>query len=382
MVFPATTAPFQLSGRKVLIVDDDRVNIRILGGILKGEGYLLAEAGSGEQALELYPQFRPDLVLLDVMMPGIDGFETCRRLNSEYGDKTAPVIFITAKSESDDVVEGLGAGGVDYLPKPFKPKEVLARIRSHMQNRILSEQRKTLVEQLKKADHAKNRFLGMAAHDLRNPLASIRGIAEFLREGTVGPLTPDQLDLIDTIHDASQSMLEMVNELLDVATIESGELKLNRELHNLAELVTKCVSNTNREAAKKKTHVKFEPPSEPAMLQIDPAKMKQVIENLLSNAVKYSPPGSTITACVQRGEANGTCVFFVRDQGPGIPPDERDKLFKDFSRLSVKPTGGEKSTGLGLAICRKIVDAHHGTIVAENLPERGCEFRVTLPAFQ
>jgi signal transduction histidine kinase len=177
-------------------------------------------------------------------------------------------------------------------------------------------------------------------------------------------------------------MLEMVNELLDVATIESGELKLNRELHNLAELVTKCVTNTNREAGKKKTHVKFEPPVEPAVLQIDPAKMKQVIENLLSNAVKYSPPGSTITACVQRDDANGTCIFFVRDEGPGIPHDERDKLFKDFSRLSVKPTGGEKSTGLGLAICRKIVDAHHGTIVAENLPERGCEFRVTLPAFQ
>jgi two-component system, sensor histidine kinase and response regulator len=315
------------------------------------------------------------------MMPGIDGFETCRRLKSEYGDKSAPIIFITAKSESDDVVEGLGAGGVDYLPKPFNPKEVLARIRTHMQNQILSEQRKTLVEQLRKANSAKNRFLGMAAHDLRNPLASIRGIAEFLREGAVGPMTPDQLDLIDTIHGASQSMLDMVNELLDVATIESGELKLNRELHNLSELVTKCVSMINREALKKNTRVTYEPTA-PVSLQIDPAKMKQVIDNLLSNAVKYSPPGSIITVSVQRDDAKGTCSFSVRDQGPGIPHDERDKLFKDFSRLSSKPTGGEKSTGLGLAICRKIVDAHHGAIVAENLPDVGCEFRVTLPVFQ
>jgi two-component system, sensor histidine kinase and response regulator len=381
MAYPPTTAPFLLTGRKVLIVDDDRLNIRILGGILKGEGYTLAEADSGERALEIYQEFQPDLVLLDVMMPGIDGFETCRRLKSEYGDKSAPVIFITAKSESDDVVEGLGAGGVDYLPKPFNPKEVLARIRTHMQNQILSEQRKTLVEQLRKANYAKNRFLGMAAHDLRNPLASIRGIAEFLREGAVGPMTPDQLDLIDTIHGASQSMLDMVNELLDVATIESGELKLNRELHNLSELVTKCVSMINREALKKNTRVMYEPTA-PVSLQIDPAKMKQVIDNLLSNAVKYSPPGSIITASVQRDDANGTCSFSVRDQGPGIPHDERDKLFKDFSRLSSKPTGGEKSTGLGLAICRKIVDAHHGAIVAENLPDVGCEFRVTLPVFQ
>ena len=379
MVSPPTTAPFQLTGRKILVVDDDRLNIRILGGILKSEGYALAEADSGERALELYTTFRPDLVLLDVMMAGIDGFETCRRLKRDYGDKCAPVIFITAKSESDDVVEGLGAGGVDYLPKPFKPKEVLARIRSHLQNQILSEQQKLLVEQLSKANSAKNRFLGMAAHDLRNPLASIRGLSEFLIDGAVGPLTPDQVDLIQTIHGASQSMLEMVNELLDVATIESGELKLHLEPHNLSELVGKSVVLTNMEAAKKKTQVAFDAAAVSVSLTIDSAKMKQVIDNLLTNAVKFSPPGSTITTTVQANPATGTCSLSVRDQGPGIPENERDKLFKDFSRLSIKPTGGEKSTGLGLAICRKIVEAHHGTIVAENLPDRGCEFRVTLP---
>lgn len=380
MVSQPTTAPFQLTGRKILIVDDDRLNLRILAGILKGEGYALAEADSGEKALDLYASFRPDLVLLDVMLPGIDGFETCRRLKRDHGPASAPVIFITAKSESDDVVEGLGAGGADYLPKPFKPKEVLARIRSHLQNQILSEQQKLLVDQLSKANHAKNRFLGMAAHDLRNPLASIRGLAEFLREGTAGELNPDQIDLIDTIHGAATSMLVMVNELLDVATIEAGELKLTIETHNLGDLVAKCVSMINREAAKKKTHVVYEPPPEPVLLPMDQAKVKQVVDNLLSNAVKYSPPGSTIQALVGRDPDRGS--FAVRDQGPGIPENERDKLFKDFSRLSIKPTGGEKSTGLGLAICRKIVDAHHGAIVAENLPAGGCEFRFTLPTTQ
>jgi two-component system sensor histidine kinase/response regulator len=382
MVTPTTSAPFLLNGRKVLIVDDDRVNIRILAGILLGEGFVLAEAESGERALEVYATFRPDLVLLDVVMPGIDGFETCRRLKTEYGPKSAPVIFITARSESDDVVEGLEAGGVDYLPKPFKPKEVLARIRSHLQNRILVEQQKALVEQLSKANHAKNRFLGMAAHDLRNPLASIRGIAEFLQEGTVGPLSAEQLDLVHTIHGAAQSMLDMVTELLDVATIESGELKLQRGVHDMTDLVSKGVASINRDAARKQTRVVFEPPPAPVRAQIDPAKMRQVVDNLLSNAVKYSPPGSTIVANLASDDTSGTCSFAVRDQGPGIPEGERDRLFKDFSQLSNKPTAGEKSTGLGLAICRKIVDAHHGAIVAENLPGGGCEFRVTLPAFQ
>ena len=375
-----TSLPFDLKGRKILVVDDDRLNIRILAGILRSEGYVLADADSGEKALAAYAKFHPDLVLLDVMMPGIDGFETCRELKKNYGDQCAPVIFITAKNESDDVVEGLGAGGVHYLPKPFKAKEVLARIRSHLQNRMLSEQRKLLVEQLSAADAAKNRFLGMAAHDLRNPLASIRGLTEFLRDGAVGALTADQLDLINTIHGASQSMLDLVNELLDVAIIESGELKLNLAPHNLTELIAKSVSLTNMEAARKRTTVVFTPPATAPILTLDVAKMRQVIDNLLSNAVKYSPPGSTVTVTIQADARVGICSFSVQDQGPGIPEGERDKLFKDFGRLSVQPTGGEKSTGLGLAICRKIVEAHRGTITAENLPTRGCEFRVVLPA--
>lgn len=377
MVATPKTKASDLPVGKILIVDDDRINIRILTGILKSEGYELAHAESGERALEVYAQFQPTLVLLDVVMPGINGFEACRQLKARYGDDCAPVIFITAKNESDDVVEGLTAGGVDYLPKPFQAKEVLARIRTHLQNQLLAQQQKSFVEQLSKANAAKNRFLGMAAHDLRNPLASIRGLAEFLRDGTVGQLTPDQLDLVETIHTASQSMLEMVNELLDVATIESGELKITPSRNNLVELIGKSVYLRNIDAAKKNTHITPVATTEAFWVSVDAAKIQQVIDNLLSNAVKYSPPGSTVAVEVHR--AATTCSFSVKDQGPGIPEGERDKLFKDFGRLSVQPTGGEKSTGLGLAICRKIVDAHHGSIVAENLPGRGCEFRVTLP---
>jgi len=375
---PAAQSPApDLKGRKILIVDDDRLNIRILSGILRKQGYELADADSGEKALEVYPKFNPDLVLLDVMMPGINGFEACRTLKQLHGDACAPIVFITAKNESDDVVEGFSAGGVDYLPKPFQPREVLVRIRTHLQNQLFAEQQKLLVEQLSKANAAKNRFLGMAAHDLRNPLASVRGLAEFLRDGVVGQLTPDQLDLIETIHTASQSMLRLVNELLDVATIEAGELKIFPESHNLSDLIQKCVYLANIEAAKKNTHIVFAPPGQTPHPSIDAAKIQQVVDNLLSNAIKYSPPGSHVAVELRANDTH--CSFGVKDQGPGIPEGERDKLFKDFGRLSVKPTGGEKSTGLGLAICHKIVEAHHGTIMADNLPGGGCEFSVTLP---
>jgi len=154
-----TIHPAELIGRKILIVDDDRLNLRILSRILQSEGFEVAEADSGEKALEAYAQAAPDLVLLDVVLPGINGFEACRQLRARHGAGAAPVIFITAKNESEDVVEGLAAGGVDYLSKPIRPKEALARIRTHLQIRLLLAEQQHLVGQLSKANAAKSRFL-------------------------------------------------------------------------------------------------------------------------------------------------------------------------------------------------------------------------------
>jgi two-component system sensor histidine kinase/response regulator len=366
-----------LKGRRILAVDDDRINLRIIGGILRHEGYEIAEASSGEQALELYASFSPNLVLLDVMMPGIDGFTTCRTLKKTYGDKCAPVIFVTAKSEADDVVMGFDAGGVDYLTKPFRPKEVVARIRTHLSNQQLVEQQKHLVTQLSKANADKDRFLGMCAHDLRNPLSSIRGLAELMDEDAIGVLTAEQKEVIQTIHGASQSMLQLVNELLDVATIEGGQLKLDKVPTSVSEIVERSVHLSNMEAAKKNTRIEMVRTNGDPVVDVDRNKMRQVVDNIISNAVKYSPKGSIVTVVIH-GDAN-VAGFAVRDSGPGIPDNERHLLFKDYGRLSAKPTGGEKSTGLGLAICRKIVEAHNGTIGVENIPGRGAEFIVRLP---
>jgi signal transduction histidine kinase len=312
------------------------------------------------------------------MMPGIDGFETCRRLKQEFGDRCAPVIFITAKSESDDVVQGFAAGGVDYLPKPFRAKEVAARIRLHLQNRALIEEQRLLVGELSHANAAKNQLLGMAAHDLRNPLASVRALAGFLQEASTGPLNSDQQDLVGTILEASQSMLDLVNELLDTSVLESGEVAIQLQEASLAELLDKEIRLHNINAAGKGTRIELAaglplPPS----LRFDPAKIRQVVGNLLSNACKFSPPNSLIT--VATGLRPGFCTVAVRDQGPGIPENEQHKLFQDFGRTSVRPTAGEKSTGLGLAICRRIMLAHGGTISVESCPGQGSIFEFTLP---
>jgi len=366
-----------LKDRKILLVDDDRLNLRILAGILKPEGVKVAATHSGESAIEEYSRFHPDLVLLDVLMPGIDGLETCRRLKQIHGEACAPIIFITAKHESEDIVEGLEAGGVDYLSKPFRPKEALARIRIHLQNKVLLEEQGKLVDQLSRANAAKNRFLGMAAHDLRNPLVSIRGLTEFLSDGTVGQLTPDQLDLVSNIHDASQLMLTLVNELLDLAVIESGRPHLHPQPTSLEDLITTAVNLANMQSAKKGTTIRFTNGTTLPKIAIDADKVRQVIDNLLSNAVKFSPPQSTVSVGLE--PEDGQVSVWVRDQGPGIPPEEHGKLFQDFGRTSVQPTGGEKSTGLGLAICKKLIEAHSGTISAANGPDGGCTFRFSLP---
>jgi signal transduction histidine kinase len=220
-------------------------------------------------------------------------------------------------------------------------------------------------------------WLAIAAHELRSPLGAIRGIAEFLRDGAGGEMSPTQRQLVDTIHDTSATLLDLVAEILDL-TVEDGSGPDIR-LHDLVALVERRVATMNLEAAGKRSEIRCEAAVSAARAAVDAAKIGRVVDNLLSNAVKYSPPGSTIAARVGFGAEPGTVKISVRDQGPGIPAAERHKLFVGFSRLSTKPTGGEKSTGLGLAICRKIVELHAGRIDVENLPAGGAEFSVTLP---
>ena len=359
-----------LKNRKILIVADDRSKVRSLTDILRPQGYIVSDVNSGEAALTCYSEMVPDLILLDVELPGVHVFEICRFLCNHHGRAKASVIFIASKSEPAEVVEGLAAGGVDYLSRPFREQEVLARVRVHLLNRLR-------LTQLKMEEKAKNRLLCMAAHDLRNPLVSIRALTNLLRAGTVGGVTAEQRDLLDTVYDASQSMLDLVNELLDVSVLEAGELKLTPRPASLAELIAASVKLINATAAEKASVIVLELGPLPSVVTIDEPKIRQVLNNLLSNAIKFSPPASTITVTTELTPNH--CSIIVRDQGPGVPENERARLFKEFSRTSVRPTGGESSTGLGLAICYRIMQAHSGSIRAQNAPGGGAEFRITFP---
>jgi len=359
-----------LKGRKILIVAADASKIQHLRDILSPAGYQVDDVATAAAALDHIPHDRPDLILLDAGLPGPDVYEVCHALRNGHGSDGAPIIFLATLGNPGEVVQGLAAGGVDFLSRPFRRPEVLARIRVHLLNRLR-------LAQLRLDDRAKNRLLCMAAHDLRNPLVSIRALTNLLRVGAVGAVTPKQRDLLDTVYDASQTMLELVNGLLDVSLLEAGELKLTIVPTSLAELVTASVRLGSATAAAKGTSIVWQPGPLPRLLALDPPKIRQVLANLLDNAIKFSPPGSAITFATELTPDH--CSIGVRDQGPGIPESERTRLFKDFSRTSVKPTGGESSTGLGLAICQKIMLAHAGSIRAINLLGGGAEFRITFP---
>lgn len=222
----------------------------------------------------------------------------------------------------------------------------------------------------------KNKFLGIAAHDLRNPISSISGFSELLLSEDMGPLTEEQNEFVGIIHDASQRMLALLNDLLDISMIESGKLELRVEQGSLKRLIEDQI-HINRIIAEKKGIMLHARLSEIPDALFDANRITQVIDNLVGNAIKFSPSGSKIHITLAREE--NMAKVSVMDEGPGISSEDQTKLFGEFQRLSTQPTGGEKSTGLGLSIVKKIIEAHRGTVGVESRIGKGSTFSFTIP---
>ena len=204
---------------QILIVDDTPANIDVLDQILEEEGYKISVAATGEAALKLAPKINPDLILLDIMMPGIDGFETCRQLKADSLTRDIPILFLTAKNEGAAIAKGFSLGAVDYITKPFLEEEVCARIRFHLQRRQLLRQLKESNQKLTEVNELKNKFLGMASHDLRSPITSIRGYARILLDQAKDLPEDARLDFLDSIHEISGHMLDLLSDLLNISKI-------------------------------------------------------------------------------------------------------------------------------------------------------------------
>ena len=360
----------------ILAVDDISKNLQVVGTLLRREGYRIVPATSGAQALERVRAETPDLILLDLMMPDMDGLEVCRRLKADALTLPIPVIFLTASNEMEHLVQGFEVGAVDYVTKPFNPPELLARVRTHLE---LKHARDTIVrygQELSRLNEEKNEFMGIAAHDLRSPLGTIQGFSDLLLEDPeMG--REEQEDFTRRISDTAKRMSEMVQNLLDANRIERGEMKLNLAPTELSAPLGGVVEAYRPRAAAKQQSVHLQNEASPVTVLVDPSVLVQVLENLVSNAVKYSPPGKDIFVRLKKLPDAVRCE--VQDEGPGLSAEDQKKLFGKFARLSAKPTGGEHATGLGLSIVKKMVEAMNGQVWCESEPGRGALFIVQFP---
>jgi CheY-like chemotaxis protein len=368
---------------KILIVDDILANIEVLHETLEQEGYVISVATHGKMALDVAPHLKPDLILLDIMMPGMSGYETCQKLKANEHTRDFPVIFISAKGGTEDIVEGFRVGGVDYIAKPFRCEEVCSRVRTHAQLNYFKKKQKNRIQELEfqnnrlaKLDDIKNRFLGTAMHDLRNPLSSISGLSELFLRGEESYTADEKKNLVKLINKTSKDLLRMVHDLLDISVFESGELSLKPSSGNLSDVLLAQVQVNQVHSSQKNINIVSSLKKVPDSI-FDPNRIGQVMDNLINNAIKFSQPGTSVEIGLSSSEQN--LEFYVKDEGPGIPEKDQSQLFTEFPKIGVYPTGGEKSTGLGLSIVKKIVEAHFGSIQVESEEGRGTVFYVQLP---
>ncbi|MGV3522594.1 MAG: hybrid sensor histidine kinase/response regulator [Candidatus Sericytochromatia bacterium] len=361
----------------ILVIDDQAQNLQILSTTLRAAGYQVAAANSGPTALRILEKRLPDLILCDIMMPEMDGYAVCRQLKSQTATQDIPLIFLTAKTESEDILLGFEVGAVDYVTKPFNTGELLARVKTHTELKRARDTILTYTHQLESLNEEKNHFLGIAAHDLKNPLTTIMLSAEMVQLKRER-IRPEDLDLyIGIIYKDAERMLMIVSNLLDVNRIEAGRIPLRPELLEWEQFLQRLIKQYEMTAARKQITLRPLMPEVPPTLISDPHIVFQIADNLLSNAIKYSPPGRKVEMTIQPVEDR--IEFAVCDQGPGLTTEDRTKLFQKFTRLSARPTGGENSTGLGLSIVKMLCELLQATIRCESEPGQGARFVVSFP---
>lgn len=421
--------------KKILIAEDSPTQAMMLQMILEDNGFEVISGLNGEEALALFDENNPpDIIISDIVMPVMDGYELCQRIKSNDSVKEIPVILLTRLSHPEDVIKGLQAGADNFISKPYSVEFLLERISDIMLNRELRSRSPNLdieldiyfggqryklnsnrmqildlllstyynainknkelenknIElkklhdelkksnfQLKKLNDEKNQLLGIAAHDLRSPLCTITSWISLLEETISEKANNNQFQMVNTIKEMLDYMLNLVTDVLDFAKIESGSLNLKKEEMNISSFIDRSIELNNMLAASKDITIVRNGEYEEVVVEADKNKLNQVMDNLLSNAMKYSDTHTTVSVTITPSE--NEVEITVSDEGKGIPSNEIDKLFQPFVTTSVKSTAGEKSTGLGLVSVKKIIETHGGRIWVESKQGVGSKFKFALP---
>ncbi len=369
---PGQSGPKGLSvaPARILVVDDQPVNIQLVGCVLGKFGHEIVPASDGPTALRRLALRPVDLIILDLLMPGMDGREVCRRVQANPEWKDIPIIFLSAEDDKKDVVQALEAGGVDYITKTFNERELVSRVHTQLALKSARDRLRQLVED-------KDELLGILAHDLSNHLVGIQASADVLQHRMARRGDSEQAKLCGNIWDTTGQLLAFVKGFLANSAAENG-FSLQHESVSLSKLVARVVRDHRETAARKHMEIRVSLPEAEVFVFADQRALGQILDNLLSNAVKFSPHGKRVELVVQATAKIVECV--VKDQGPGFSPQDHQRMFRRYGRLSARPTGDEPSTGLGLSIAKKLAQRINAELTCASLVGAGATFTVRLQA--
>ena len=341
----------------ILVVDDTPANLLLLARMLTERGYKTQTVLSGKLALQAARAEPPDLILLDIAMPEMNGYEVCQQLKADAALKEIPVIFISALSETIDKVRAFRAGGVDYVTKPFQFEEVYARVQTHLQLHRLEKLRDDLTH--------------MVVHDLRNPLSVIFGFLDILNH-EISKLSTRTRAFLPLARFCAEDLLNMISSILDVSKMGAGEMKLQRETCDLNALLRAVVATTQPLGNRTVTVCVQEPAQ---TVTVDVGLIRRVIQNLISNALRYTPADGNVRVAVSASASEVRIA--VTDAGPGIAPEDHQRIFEKFGQVG--DPSNRVGTGLGLTFCKLAVEAHGGRIGVESEEGKGSTFWLVLP---
>jgi len=366
---------------KILIVEDNQENIDLLHYFLSPQGYDITAVNDGIEAIKSVETTKPDIILLDIMMPKLDGYQVCERLKKNNETKFIPIIMITALKELKDKIRSLEAGADDFITKPFENVELLARVKSllrlkeyHDEIERQNSELQAKNESLLRMDRFKEDLTNLIVHDMKNPLFVIQGNLQMMSMG----LKSEELDYIkkytQRIERSSQQLLRMVVNMLDISRIEGGSLQLKRESVDLKEIIEQCITALKDSPENASKKYAFQPLEEIIYTKCDRSIIERVLENLLIFASNNIPDDGKVLVKIRKSGSNpDALIVSVHDNGTQIPKKFHDKIFEKFSQSEIKQNGYKVARGLGLTFCKMAVEAHNGKMWLDlNNPVGNC----------
>ena len=379
-------APPPADAPLILVADDVPANVELLFDQLHVLGFRAVAAYDGPSALRVCAERNPHLCILDVSMPagdlGVDdrstGFEVCRRIKRDPRTARIPVIFVTALNDTTDRVKAIEAGGDDFLTKPHNRLVLGARVRSLLKLKAATDALEESLRKQKELEKVRDDLMKMIVHDLKSPLTSVIGAMEMLIDGDFGPLTDDQRKALQDTEKRAQDLLALIEDLLEVARLEETRLSLHLEALAPRTLLDEVAREWEIRVQQERARLVLEVTRETRSVDADQALLKRVFSNLIQNALTHSARSVTVTLGA-RNDSGGT-LFTVADDGVGIPPEYHDIIFRKFEQVKTLHIPRVRSSGLGLAFCKLVVEAHGGRIWVKSGPERqGSAFHFWLP---